>query len=126
MMTALSSNLHFEFAVDLDGKTARQVHLADRRAGMTAVAGAEQFEEKIRCTIDDRRHVGKVWRTIDHAEKAYDAMDPIEIADFMLQGGEDRQCGHASGVLALFQRHVGTELAIGTVRHARMMCAVSR
>src|ERR1700722_9055385 len=114
MMTALSSNLHFEFAVNLDGKTARQVHLSDRRAGMTAVAGAAQFEEKIGCTIDDRRHVGKVWRTIDHDEKAEDAMDPIEIAALMLQGGEDRQRGHAGSVLALFQRHVGPELAIRT------------
>src|SRR6187551_2258326 len=93
---------------------------------MTAELRAEQFVEQVRGAIDDRRHVGKIRRAVDHAEQADDAPHAIEIAELLLDGRKNRHGGDARGLFTLFDRHIGAELTGAAKFHVRMMRAVSR
>src|SRR5262249_8028733 len=118
---ANASSLHLELAVDLDRLATRQVDLPDCRTGVTAVIRAEQFKEEIRGAVDDRRHIGKVGRAIDHAEQPDDAPDVIKVANLLFHSRQDRQGRDARDQFAFFDSHIGAELACLAALHVRMV-----
>src|SRR5262245_15237823 len=116
-----ASKVHLELAVDLDWLATRQVDLPDCRPGVAAVFRTEQFKEEVRGAVDDRRHIGKVGRAIDHAEQPDDAPDAIKIANLLFDSRQNRQGRNAREQFAFFDSHIGTELACLAELHVRMV-----
>src|SRR5215470_9514939 len=116
-----ASKLHLKLAVDLDWLATRQIDLPNCRPGVTAVFGAEQFKEEVRGAVDDRRHIGKVSRAIDHAEQPDDALDAIKVANLLFHGRQNRQGRDARDQLSFFDSHISAELACLAALHVRMV-----
>src|SRR3954451_16817572 len=82
--------------LDLDRDVEGQLGQTDGAARVPAGL-AEDLDEQIGATVDDLWRLVEARRDVHHAEHLHDALDAIEITEFGLHRGEDRQRGHASG-----------------------------
>src|SRR5579863_10677842 len=96
--------------LDLDSDADRQLGQANGCAGMPPGL-AEDLDQQIRASVQDRRGLVKAGSHIHHAEDLDDPLDPVEIAKFGLEGSQDRQCRHPRRLAALLQSEITADLA---------------
>ena len=78
---------------------------------MAADLWTEHIEDEIRESVDDSRLLIEVRGRIDHPEHPHPTRDPIERAEFSMEGAEHRQCGEARRCDSLVKRHFSSNLA---------------
>ena len=76
--------------LNLDGNASRQLGHTDRCTGM-APGITEHLDQQIRAPIQDRRGLVKTRGHVHHAKDLDNPLDPVQIAQFGLKGGENRQ-----------------------------------
>lgn len=72
---------------------------------------AEDLDEEIGTAIDHFGLIGEVGGAIDHAKDLHHTLDPVEIAQRRLRGGQDLQSDLAGGGIALFDGEGAPDLS---------------
>jgi hypothetical protein len=96
--------------LDLHGDADRQLGQADSCAGM-APGLAEDLDQQVRAPVQDRGSLVEAGGHVHHAEDLDDPLDPVKIAEFGLEGGQDRQCRHPRCFAALLEGEITADLA---------------
>ena len=78
---------------------------------MAADLWTEHIEDEIRESVDDGRLLIEVLGRIDHPEHPHPTGDPIERAEFPMEGAEHRQCSETRRDNSLLKRHISSNLA---------------
>src|SRR5215469_15273466 len=76
-----------------------------------APGSTEDLDQQVRAPVDDRGRPVEAGGYIHHAEDLDDPLDPAKIAEFSLQGREDRQGRHPRRLAALLQGEIAADLA---------------
>src|SRR6516165_7400785 len=71
----------------------------------------EDLDQKVRARVDDGRRQVEAGSHIHHAEDLDDPLDPAKIAEFSLQGRQDRQGRYPRCLAALLQGEIDADLA---------------
>ena len=96
---------------DLHRNIERQPRHADGGARVGARVGAEHLQDQVGEAVDHRREPVEPGAGVDHAEYPQPRLDPVQVAQRLLQAGQDRQGGQPSGRVALFLGQIGADLA---------------
>lgn len=96
--------------LDLDRNAERQLCKPDRRTCVTACV-AEHFDEEIRASVDDRRHLVEAGRNVHHPEHLDDPIDSVEVSQLRLKRRENRQRGEFRGLAPLVECEIAADLS---------------
>src|SRR5437763_88061 len=87
--------------LDFDRRISRQRTKTDSAASANSVVIAPDFCPKLAAAVDHFRMIVKVGRGVDHAERFYDALDPVEAAQVGSQGSQNGHAGCFGRLLAV-------------------------
>jgi hypothetical protein len=96
--------------LNLDGNANRQLGHTDRCTGM-APGITEHLDQQIRAPIQDRRGLVETRGHVHHAKDLDNPLDPVQIAEFGLKGGENRQGRHPRCFATLLHSKISADLA---------------
>src|ERR1044071_5591742 len=112
--------------LDLDRDPERQLGQPDRGARVLPRFRPVQLEDQVGESVDHGRLVDEAGRRVDHPEDAQPARHAVEVAELALERPEDRERRQPRGLVALFERYLGADLAQhGRERAVRQLRAVA-
>ena len=72
---------------------------------------AEHFDEEIRTSVDDRRHLVEAGRDVHHPEHLDDSVDSVEVSELRLKRRENRQRSESRGLAPLVECEIAADLS---------------